>query len=189
MHLSRRRLMIGAVIVGSVLALGATAVAGWRRAHRPHLDAQARRSVPVVERYLATKPGGAWTGMPDAGSQRRARWLCTVAPIESAVHGDRMSMGVWATCGEYARQDDHLVTGAGYASPIRVTLVGHGGAWTARHAEHPDLGAGFAPSIRRMFTADGARVALDMSGGPYPGSDAKARAVFGLPAEAPVTPG
>lgn len=191
---ARRTVVIGGVTAAVVLAAGVVAaIAGVRAydaAHRPHLDAAARRSVPAIEWFLSTPAGGAWTGRLARQRPGQARWSCAVDPIESRVTSGGLRVGLLASCAEYLRDGDKLVTDASYSSPLVVTLTARGAGYAPAHAYHPGDGTRFAWSVRRMFTPDGARVAMRASAnGAYPDPAPAARTAFHLPATAPILQG
>ncbi|HEY3686446.1 MAG TPA: hypothetical protein VGL93_25655 [Streptosporangiaceae bacterium] len=188
---SRRTFVIGGVIAAVVLVAAVTvAVRAYDAAHRPHLDAAARRTVPAIEAYLPTAAAGAWAGPLAERRPGAARWYCAVTPIESRYAAGRLHVGIVAECAEYLRDGDHLVTDAGYASPLVIGLQRGGAGWTPVHVQHPGDGTRFAWSVNRMFTADGARVAMRAStNGVFPDPAPAARKAFGLPPRAPIVQG
>jgi hypothetical protein len=188
---SRRTLAIGAVIAAVVLVAAVTAaVRADDLAHRPHLDATARRTVPAIAAYLRTPAAGTWAGTLAEKRPGAARWFCGVTPIESRYIQGRLRVGIVAQCAEYLRDGDHLVTDAGYATPLVIALQRSGTGWVPVHIQHPGDGTRFAWSVTRMFTPDGARVAMRAStNGVFPDPAPDARTAFGLPANASIVQG
>lgn len=188
---SRRPLVIGGVAAAVVLVVaGAVSAHAYSTAHRPHLDAAARRAVPAIESYLTTRAAGTWDGPVAKRNPGRAGWFCRADPVESRQAGGRLRVGVLAQCGEYLRRGGRLVIDAGYASPLVVAMVPQGSGYAPVHVAHPWDGTRFAWSVRQMFTADGARTALRRStDGDFPEPAPAARRRFGLPAGAPIVQG
>jgi len=189
---SRRMVVLGSV-AGVVVLVGGVVLASAisRAAHRPHLDAAARRSVPAIEAYLPTRAAGTWDGPLAQRRPGQARWYCRADPIESRRRADGdLRVGVMAQCGEYLRDGDRLTIDAGYASPLVVVLQPRGSAYVPVRVAHPGDGTRFAWSVRKMFTADGARTALRAAtDGDFPDPAPAARRGFGLPADAPIVQG
>ena len=188
---SRRTLVAVGVTAAIVLVAGlVTAVRAQGSAHRPHLDAAARRLVPAIERYLSTPAAGAWAGPLARKRPGQARWSCAVDAIESRTTRTGLRVGLLASCAEYLRDGDRLVTDASYASPLVVLLARRGSGYVPARVQHPGDGTRFTWSVRRMFTPAGARAALRASAnGAYPDPAPAARRGFGLPPDAPIVQG
>ena len=188
---SRRTLVAGGVTAAIVLVAGlVTAVQAHGSAHWPHLDPAARRLVPGIERYLATPAAGTWAGPLARKRPGQARWSCAVDAIESRTTPTGLRVGLLASCAEYLRSGDRLVTDASYASPLVVLLTRRGSGYVPVRVRHPRQPTRFVWSVRRMFTPDGARTALRASAsGAYPDPAPAARRGFRLPPDAPIVQG
>lgn len=187
----RTRVMCGVAAVLVLAAVVVVAAAVSRNAHRPHLDAAARRSMPAIEAYLPTRAAGTWDGPLAERHPGQARWFCRADPVESRRDPDgRLRVGVLAQCAEYLRTGDRLTIDAGYASPLVVLLQPQGNGFVPVHSAHPGDGTRFAWSVRQMFTADGARAVLrKTTDGDFPDPGPAARRAFGLPARAQIVQG
>lgn len=189
---SRRMLVIGGVTAGLMLVAAVVAAAAVSRAaHRPHLDPAARAAVPTIDAYLPTRAAGTWDGPLAQRRPGQARWYCRADPIESRHTRDGLlRVGVMAQCGEYLRDGDRLTVDAAYASPLVVVLQPRGSTYVPVRAAHPGDGTRFAWSVKKMFTANGARAAMRAAtDGDFPDPAPDARRGFGLPADAPIVQG
>ncbi|KAB2344380.1 hypothetical protein [Actinomadura rudentiformis] len=173
--------------VGAALAVAGAAagIVAWPDPEPPFVDGRLRADlVPLIQAHLETKAdlGGALDAQPEL----KSRWLCDLELIETERRGPDLLAGVYASCGEFAKTGASLVTGTGFLSPMRVTV--RSGAVTS--VERPLDGAGFQPTVSRMFTEAGERKVFDLidSGGPFERDrlPERARRAFGLPADAPI---
>ncbi|SNS29685.1 hypothetical protein SAMN05443665_1002217 [Actinomadura meyerae] len=179
---AKARLSLVAVMV---VAAG---LVGWRQSWRvwppePHVDQRlAAAALPVIDRHLQDGRAVVWRSSLPA--RLRPRWFCAEEPIEVQRQGSRIRVSLDAMCKDYAREGGDLVTRAGVRTPLLVTLD-HGGEVPAvRHVARPVDGAGFRPSLERMFSA---RAIAEhdrrrrLGKGPD-APDAEAARAFGLPA-------
>ncbi|MFI0486535.1 hypothetical protein [Actinomadura sp. 9N215] len=145
----------------AVLTVVALAAAGtaWRQSWRvwppaPHVDrGLIAAALPVIDRFLETGRAVVWpSSMP---AQMRPRWFCAEEAIETARRGSRVRVSLEVACNDYARDGGSLVTHAGTRTPLVVTLD-HGGAVpVVQDVADPLDGAGFRPSLERMFSERG----------------------------------
>ncbi|MFG2000738.1 hypothetical protein ACGFNU_16500 [Spirillospora sp. NPDC048911] len=175
------------LIVGAVLAVGgaATGIVAWPDPEPPTVEGHLRTElIPLIQAHLETKAklGGALDAQPEL----KSRWFCDLELIEIEQRGPDLLAGVYTSCQEYARKGTSLLAGTGFLSPMRITV--RSGGVTA--IEQPLDGAGFRPTMSRMFSAAGERRVFDLidSGSPF-GSDhlpTRARRAFVLPGNAPI---
>ncbi|GAA2611346.1 hypothetical protein SMC26_41550 [Actinomadura fulvescens] len=175
------------LIVGTVLVAGGAAagIMAWPDPRPPSVDGRLRTQlVPLIQAHLETKAdlGGALNDQPEL----KSRWLCDLELIETERRGPDLLTGVYTACQEFARMGPSLLAGTGFVSPMRITV--RSGAVAS--VEKPLDGAGFGPTVSRMFSKAGERRVFDFigSGGPFErdGLSQRARRSFGLPGNAPV---
>ncbi|MFA1549179.1 hypothetical protein [Actinomadura chokoriensis] len=176
---------VGVVVAGLVV---------WRQSWRvwppaPHVDQRlAGAALPVIDRYLQGGHAVVWRSSLPA--RLRPRWFCAEDPIETRRRGSLVRVSLDAVCQDYARDGDALVTQAGVRTALLVTLDHRGEVPTVRHVAHAVDGAGFSPSLERMFSAR-AFAEYDrrrrLGTGPD-APDAEAARAFGLPAGARARP-
>ncbi|MFI0445726.1 hypothetical protein [Actinomadura sp. 6N118] len=175
------------LIVGAVLAVvgAAAGIVAWPDPEPPSVDGRLRAElVPLIQTHLETKAdlGGALDDQPELNS----RWLCDLELIETEQRGPDLLAGIYTSCQEFARTGPSLLAGTGFRSPMRITV--RSGAVTS--VEEPVDGAGFQPTVSRMFTESGERRVFDFinSGGPFERDrlPERARRTFDLPANAPI---
>ncbi|MFI0412215.1 hypothetical protein [Actinomadura sp. 3N508] len=176
----------------SVLLAALTLVGGgavWRESWRvwppePDVDRNvARAALPVIDRFLESGRAVVWpSSMP---ARMRPRWFCVEKVIETVQRGSQVRVSLEVACNDYARDGGRLVTHAGVRTPVMVTLDrGGAAALTVRHVAMPSDGAGFRPSLERMFSDRGLaeydrrRRRGEGAGAP----DGEAARAFGLPA-------
>ncbi|TDC93084.1 hypothetical protein [Actinomadura sp. 7K507] len=169
------------------VAVLATGVMAWRQSWRvwppvPPVDRHlAGTALPVIDRFLESGRAVVWpSSLPE---RLRPRWFCAEDPIETERRGSQVRVSVEAVCNDYAREGDGLLTHAGTRTPLLVTLDHGGGAPVVRDVARPVDGAGFRPSLERVFSARGV-AEFDrrerLGEGLDPPDDEAARA-FGLP--------
>ncbi|TDB88163.1 hypothetical protein E1264_12215 [Actinomadura sp. KC216] len=104
--------------------------------------------------------------------------------IETVQRGaSQVRVSLEVACNDYARDGGRLVTHAGVRTPLLATLDRKGAALAVRDVAEPLDGAGFRPSLERMFSgraiAEYDRRQRRDSGVDAP--DAEAARAFGLP--------
>lgn len=170
------------VAIIAVLILAATL--GWWVLEygplaKPEVDEALAESVlPVVDDHL-TKPdfqGMLTSSRPELGP----RWFCTEDIIEIQPHETGLRVGLVAYCGEYARDGSALLTGSGWKAPVVVTLTGSAGQYVAQGSEQARDGAGYRPSVEKLFSPKGASAVLHGSMDFMADPAGKARSAFGL---------
>ncbi|GAA2352635.1 hypothetical protein GCM10010404_00320 [Nonomuraea africana] len=180
----RVRRRYAAIVVGVVVI---AAVEVWHHSWRfwprpPHIDtALADTAGPIIDGHLETSPDLTWKTIP---GELHPRWFCTERPIETTRDGSRTRVGLEAECGEYARRGGDLLIGGAWSGPLVVTLD----RGKVVHVQQPIDGAGFVPSVNRMFSERGAaeywrryRLKKEMAA-----PEDEARVAFGLPPGTPV---
>ncbi|MER5647799.1 hypothetical protein [Streptosporangium sp. NPDC002524] len=197
-----KRLVVAAVCLPIVLG-----VVGWwaLESRRPDLTGLAREEVltldastratflRVIDDYLRTAPERVGnTFLAQEKPELDPRTFCHEDLVEiRRKSANAYLVGVVATCEEFARSGDVLLTGTGFRSPLLVTLEATGGRFEVRHVEEPGDGAMNLPSVRAMFSPDGAPRAHELSGNGSPGltesTRDEARRAFGLPPTAKIT--
>ncbi|TMR01132.1 hypothetical protein ETD83_15215 [Actinomadura soli] len=174
-----------ALLAVVALTVGGTA---WRQSWRvwppaPHVDRHVSdAALPVIDRYLEAGHAVVWpTSMP---ARLRPRWFCAEEPIETVRRGSQVRVSLEAACNDYARDGGRLLTHAGTRTPLLVTLDRKGAALVVRDVAEPVDGAGFRPSLERMFSARGLAEfdRRERRGQGMDAPDAEAARAFGLPA-------
>lgn len=171
------------VLIAGGLVLGVVLSTGSQRHEPARVDrATEDAALAVVDARLRTGWGG--LRVPATGPAEPG-WACTQLVIESAWHGTDLRVGLVASCEQFVRAPDALVSRAGYSAvPMVVTLIRDPDGLRIAGIEQAQDGGGLPASIRRMFTAQGAAVVLD---GARPASpNTVARQVFGLADSVPV---
>lgn len=173
------------VVAGVLAGLG---VAGWlvlAREAPPDVDpAVAAAVLPVIDDELERGP---WAGMlSSTRPESRPRWFCAERVIEIRRTRDEVTVGLEASCDEFARDGDVLVEGSGERAP-KLVVLRDGSRRVIRVETAPD-GDALAPWVRRHFSAAGA-AELDRRNPIVDTNIAEARRTFGLPSDAPVRPG
>ncbi|RSM66745.1 hypothetical protein DMH03_06520 [Amycolatopsis sp. WAC 01376] len=157
-----------------------TAAAWWIVDEMPTVDdAVAREALPPIDRHVRALAG---SGGPEI------RWVCTQKVIETRPDGERVKIGLVASCDEVAKEGGELVTRSGFrrrAMVYRVERTPDG--YRVLDRELAKDGAGYSPSVKEMFSWVGARRVLDGASPDEPKS--VSAAAFGLPAGTPVRAG
>ncbi|WP_436761694.1 hypothetical protein [Streptosporangium sp. V21-05] len=198
-----KRLVVTAVAICLLIVLGA---AGWwtlesrgpdrtglAREEILTLDASTRATFLQVVDHLQTAPERVGnTFLTDEKPELGPRTFCHEVLIEiRRKSANAYLVGVVATCEEFARSGDALLSGTGFRSPLLVTLEATKGRFEVRYVEETGDGSNHLPSIRKMFSADAATRALDISNYGPPGlprgTGDEARRAFGLPPTAKIT--
>ncbi|MFD9961075.1 hypothetical protein [Amycolatopsis sp. NPDC058986] len=171
----RRRKLRWWALAGGVVAVVATV--WWAIDELPVDDAVARETLPIIDAHLRQ----GWQGMVahDAAAPG-THWVCTERVIETRQEGDRLRIGLVASCDKLSRIGDELVIGSGYRrQPMVYVLDRSNGALHISNIELAQDGAGLQRSVERMFTWLDARKVL---AGWEPEDPASvAPAAFGLP--------
>jgi hypothetical protein len=163
--------------VGVVVA----AAAWWIVDEMPTVDdTVVRDALPSIDEHLR-----AWSATAARSVGPDIRWVCTQKVIETRPDGDRVKVGLVASCDEVARKGDGLVTRSGFRrQPVVYRVERTPDGYRVLDQEFAKDGAGFSPSVKAMFSWIGARRVLD---GTTPDDPAKiAPAAFGLPEGTPV---
>ncbi|SDM32850.1 hypothetical protein [Allokutzneria albata] len=164
-----------ALIVGAGIAV-ATTVVLLRNDPKPELDEDLVREVtPAVHSALLTNGKLTWP------TKSGGRWFCATRAVETRRDGDMVRVGVLATCMDYTRVERCLASSAGSSGAVVVTLRGN----QVLNVEVPVDGAGNDAMLRRMFSEAGYAEVRRSVGRESPDPAPKAKAAFGLPADAP----
>ncbi|GAA4936237.1 hypothetical protein GCM10023334_045090 [Nonomuraea thailandensis] len=153
----------------------------------------------AADRHLETDPGrvGQYLLITER-PELRPRVFCREEFVEVRRKDPHLLLGVVAACLELARSGAGLVGGSGFHSPLLLTVeragerAGEqaGERFAVREVEEPLDGDMNLPSIRRMFSPEGAPRAVDLEAGgreTQQALDDEACRVFGLPAGTEVT--
>lgn len=142
-------------------------------------DAVAREALPPIDEHLR-----ALAGSRDAG----VRWVCTQKVIETRPDGDRVKIGLVASCDEVAKEGDGLVTRGGFRrQPVVYRVERTPGGYRVLDRKFAEDGAGYSRSVKEMFSWVGARRVLDGASPDDPRN--VSAAAFGLPGSTPVRTG
>lgn len=163
----------------------------------PDVDPKVRDELePLIRTHLEDVPQDGTAAGPESVNVG-FRVFCDVRVVEvrtvrtAGVTAD-FRVGVHATCEEYGVGDGALLSGMGWSSPLSVTVHGEPGSRRIVQTVRPEDGAGYAPSVDRMFSERGVSELGRVEKAKVPGSaerlKARAREAFGLPADAPVRP-
>ncbi|MFG2087768.1 MULTISPECIES: hypothetical protein [unclassified Spirillospora] len=174
------------VTLAAVAAL-AVGVAAWRQSWRvwppaPHVDRHLTGDVlPVIDRYLESGRAVVWPSSLPA--RLSPRWFCAEDPIETERRGPQVRVSLEVMCNDYAREGGDLVTHTGTRTPLLVTLDHRGDVPVVQDVAEPVDGAGFRPSLERMFSARGVAEfdRRHRRGNGVDAPDAEAARAFGLP--------
>ncbi|SPL93750.1 unnamed protein product [[Actinomadura] parvosata subsp. kistnae] len=146
----------------------------------------------AADRHLETDPARIGHYLLTAERpELRPRVFCREEFVEVRRKGSYLLLGVVAACEELARSGTRLLGGTGFRSALLLT-VGRddGGRFTVREVEEPLDGDGNLPSIRAMFSPEGAQRAVELQedgAGAHRAIAGEACRVFGLPAGTAVT--
>ncbi|MEU4540118.1 hypothetical protein AB0G15_35290 [Streptosporangium sp. NPDC023825] len=198
-----KRLVVTAAAICLLIVLGAAGLwalesresdrTGLAREEILTLDASTRATfLQVVDDHLQTAPERVGdTFLTDEKPELGPRTFCHEDLIEiRRKSANAYLVGVVATCEEFARSGDTLLSGTGFRSPLLVTLEAAKGRFEVRHVEETGDGSMNLPSIRAMFSPEGAPRAHELSGYGSPdlpeGTGDEARLAFGLPLTAKI---
>ncbi|MGJ6961077.1 hypothetical protein ACSDR0_04145 [Streptosporangium sp. G11] len=197
-----KRLVV-ATAVCLLVALGVAGLQAWEP-RRPDLTGLAREEVltldastratflRVVDDHLQTAPERVGnTFLTQERPELDPRMFCHEELVEiRRKSANAYLVGVVAMCEEFARSGDALLSGTGFRVPLLVTLEAAGGRFEVRHVREAGDGAENLPSIRAMFSPDGAPRAHELGGHGSPGlaerTGDEARRAFGLPSTAKI---
>ncbi|ANN14541.1 hypothetical protein SD37_01950 [Amycolatopsis orientalis] len=143
-------------------------------------DAVARDALPSIDEHLR-----AWLATAARSGDPNIRWVCTQKVIETRADGERVKVGLVASCDEVAKENDGLVKRGGIRrQPVVYRVERTPDGYRVLDWKFAEDGAGYSPSVKAMFSWVGARRVLD---GTSPDDPAKiAPAAFGLPEDTPV---
>ncbi|MGK4598169.1 hypothetical protein [Amycolatopsis sp. w19] len=146
-------------------------------------DAVAREALPPIDEHLR-----AWTTAAAHSDDPDVRWVCTQKVIETRPDGDRVKIGLVASCDEVAKEGGGLVTRGGFRRQAMVYRVERTpGGFRVLDRKFAEDGAGYSRSVKEMFSWVGARRVLDGASPDDPKS--VSAAAFGLPESTPVRTG
>ncbi|RSN04639.1 hypothetical protein DMC63_39210 [Streptomyces sp. WAC 05977] len=142
-------------------------------------DAVAREALPPIDEHLRSLAGAREAGI---------RWVCTQKVIETRPDGERVKIGLVASCDEVAKAGDGLVTRGGFRrQPMVYRVERTPGGYRVLDRKVAVDGAGYSPSVKEMFSWVGARRVLDGASPDDPRN--VSAAAFGLPESTPVRTG
>ncbi|UBU13397.1 hypothetical protein [Nonomuraea gerenzanensis] len=153
--------------------------------------AQRAALLEAADRFLETDPDRNGrdllrTERPELGP----RTFCREEFVEVRRKDPHLLLGIVASCMELARSGDTLVAGSGFGGPLLLTVERAGGRYAVREVREPLDGDRNLPSIREMFSPEGAPravVAQSDGGELHEAVVEEARRVFGLPAGTELT--
>ncbi|WP_409496607.1 hypothetical protein [Amycolatopsis sp. cmx-11-12] len=145
-------------------------------------DAVAREALPPIDEHLRAN---GWTGTLADSGLPDVRWVCTQKVIETRPDGDRVKVGLVASCDEVAKEGGGLVTGSGFRRrPMVYRVERTPDGYRVLDRELAKDGAGYSPSVKAMFSWVGARRVLHGASPDSP--ETVSPAAFGLPGGTPV---
>jgi len=145
-------------------------------------DAVAREALPPIDEHLRAN---GWSGRLAGLGLADVRWVCTQKVIETRPDGERVKIGLVASCDEVAKEGNGLVTGSGFRrQPMVYRVERTPDGYRVLDRQLAMDGAGHSPSIKAMFSWVGARRVLDGASPDDPKS--VSAAAFGLPEDTPV---
>ncbi|MGW4207294.1 hypothetical protein ACWEIJ_04845 [Lentzea sp. NPDC004789] len=178
------------LVLGSAILLVAAAIGYWAvfvRLPRADIDAAQEQTMRTsIDSHLEQHH---WRGGL-AGRYDEVMWSCADRLIESAHDQDRYRVGLYVVCDEFAAESGSLVMGSGEGIAVLATVRLLPGSAEVLGVESPPDGAGNAAWIRAHFSRAGVTELhrVQDAGDLSKASIAKARTMFGLPADAPVRP-
>lgn len=144
----------------------------------------------VADRYLEKNSARVGTVLASEKPELNPKLFCDEELIEVRRRDPQLLLGLVAWCEELARSGNVLIEGGGAITPLLLAVQPADGHFSVVQVKESEDGALSVPSIRKMFSPDGAPQALELSGAGRETSDAlreEARWTFGLPLDAPVT--
>ncbi|WP_433412237.1 hypothetical protein ACQP1V_24980 [Microtetraspora malaysiensis] len=199
-RLSRRPLawaivvLVLAVVAGGIVMiprLSGPDLAGTAQEQVISVDSSTRSALmEAADHFLETDPArNKGSFLATDKPALHPRMFCHEDLIEVRRKDPRLLVGLMAWCEELARSGDKLVAGSGYGVPLLLTMQSVNGRFTVQHVDEPGDGDANIPTIRAMFSPEGAPRAIELAGA---GSDMEkgirqeARRTFGLPPDAKV---
>ncbi|AUI62321.1 hypothetical protein [Amycolatopsis sp. BJA-103] len=145
-------------------------------------DAVAREALPPIDEHLRAK---LWAGTLAATGFPDVRWVCTQKVIETRPDGERVKIGLVASCDEVTKEGGGLVVGSGFRRQPMVYLVERTpSGYRVLDRKLAEDGAGYSPSVKAMFSWIGARRVIHGASPDDPKT--VSAAAFGLPDDTPV---
>ncbi|MEV6982304.1 hypothetical protein AB0M95_13730 [Sphaerisporangium sp. NPDC051017] len=159
------------------------------RPSEPVNESVRRALLGAIEKYLEEDPSQLESKyLANEHPELMPRTFCSVQMVELRTDRSTYIAGVYSQCHELARKGNAMVAGTALSSSAQIARMEiHNGTPRLVSLESPEPGAGYLPTLRKMFTEEGVRkITEGRIGVPLKAIYAEARKAFGLPADAKI---